>query len=59
MVIDFRRNKMTQNIEIMANLDSREELSEFANYLGIDYEDLYELKKTNKYEDIDFDDYSR
>lgn len=50
---------MTQEINQPVNLDKQEDLDEFAKYLGIDYEDLYELHHKFQNEDIDFDDWSR
>lgn len=52
---------MTQEEIKVVNLESKkDDLDEFARYLGVDYEDLYELNYRKKYyEDIDFDDYSR
>lgn len=43
----------------MTNLD-KENIEDFAKYLGVDYEDLYEFTYKKSYvEDIDFDDYSQ
>lgn len=50
---------MTQEIKELINLDTHEDLKDFAEYLGVDYEDLYQLHHKLQDEDIDFDDYSR
>ncbi len=52
---------MTQQEEKVVNLEKvKDDLGEYARYLGVDFEDLYELNyKKRYYEDIDFDDYSR
>lgn len=51
---------MTKESTDVINLDSKEELDGFARFLGVDYEDLYELGHTKRFnDDIDFDDYSR
>lgn len=50
---------MTQEIKELINLDKHEDLEDFAEYLGVDYEDFYQLHYKIQNEDIDFDDYSR
>lgn len=47
--------KMIQNIEELITLEHHQELKEFADYLGVDYEDYLE----HLHPDVDFDDYSR
>lgn len=47
------------NQQTKSKFDSKKELEDFANYLGVDFEDLYDLHYNNKYEDIDFDDWSK
>jgi diketogulonate reductase-like aldo/keto reductase len=51
--------KMIQETKDLVNLDKHEDLESFAEYLGIDYEDLYQLHHKIQNEDIDFDDWSR
>lgn len=46
---------MTQEI----NQIRQENLTDFAKYLGVDSEDLYQLYYKNDDEEICFDDYSR
>jgi len=50
---------MTQQIKELINLDNHEDLEGFAQYLGVDYEDFYEVHHKIQNEDIDFDDWSR
>ena len=51
---------MTNESKKRINLDSKEELDGFARFLGVEYEDLYELGHLKNFkDDIDFDDYSR
>jgi hypothetical protein len=50
---------MTQQIKELVNLDNHEDLEGFAQYLGVDYEDFYEVHHKIQNEDIDFDDWSR
>jgi hypothetical protein len=47
--------KMVQNIEELITLEHHEELRNFADYLGVDYEDYLEFL----HPDVDFDDVSR
>ena len=47
--------KMIQHIEDLITLEHHQELKEFADYLGVDYEDYLEFL----HPDVDFDDYSR
>jgi len=49
---------VNQETEKFKKTDSKE-LEDFANYLGVDFEDLYELHYNKKCDDIDFDDWSR
>ena len=53
-------NQMTyKETKKMTNLE-KENIEDFARYLGVDCEDLYEFTYQKSYvEDIDFDDYSR
>jgi hypothetical protein len=46
---------MVQNIEDLITKEHSEELRQFAEYLGVDYEDYLEFL----HPDVDFDDYSR
>jgi hypothetical protein len=46
---------MIQNIEQLIIRDQSDELKQFAEYLGVDYEDYLEFL----HPDVDFDDYSR
>lgn len=46
---------MIQDIENKIKKEHTEDLKEFANYLGIDFEDYLEFL----HPDVDFDDYSR
>ena len=46
---------MIQNIETTIKKEYVEDLKEFANYLGVDFEDYLEFL----HPDVDFDDYSR
>jgi hypothetical protein len=46
---------MIQNIEDIITLEYHQELKEFAEYLGVDYEDYLEFL----HPDVDFDDVSR
>jgi hypothetical protein len=46
---------MVQNIEELIAKEHSEELQQFAEYLGVDYEDYLEFL----HPDVDFDDYSR
>ncbi len=46
---------MVQNIEELITKQNVEELRQFAEYLGVDYEDYLEFL----HPDVDFDDYSR
>ena len=46
---------MIQNIEDLIAKEHTEELRQFAEYLGVDYEDYLEFL----HPDVDFDDYSR
>ena len=46
---------MIQNIEEIIKKEHIEELKEFANYLGVDFEDYIEYL----HPDVDFDDISR
>lgn len=58
MVIDG--DQMThRETKKMTNLE-KENIEDFAKYLGVDCEDLYEFTYRRSYvEEIDFDDYSR
>ena len=48
-----------ENKEFDSN-KKKEEIKEFSEYLGVDYQDFYEMTyKSTPIEDIDFDDYSR
>ena len=47
--------KVIQNIEDLITIEGHQELKEFAEYLGVDYEDYLEFL----HPDVDFDDYSR
>lgn len=51
--------EMTQEIKKLIDFDNQEDLEGFAQYLGIDCEDLYQLHRKIQNEDIDFDDWSR
>jgi hypothetical protein len=46
---------MNQNIQQVVETQRREELEDFARYLGVDYEDYLE----HLHPDVDFDDYSK
>lgn len=46
---------MIQNIEELITLEHHQDLRDFAEYLGVDYEDYLEFL----HPDVDFDDYSR
>ena len=46
---------MVHNVEELIELEDHKELQEFAEYLGVDYEDYLEFL----HPDVDFDDYSR
>jgi len=46
---------MIQNIGEVLDREHIEELQDFANYLGVDFEDYLEFL----HPDVDFDDYSR
>lgn len=46
---------MVQNIEELIALEHHQDLRDFAEYLGVDYEDYLEFL----HPDVDFDDYSR
>lgn len=46
---------MVQNIEELIALEHHQDLKDFAEYLGVDYEDYLEFL----HPDVDFDDYSR
>lgn len=46
---------MIQQIEELMLKDHHEDLKQFAEYLGVDYEDYLEFL----HPDVDFDDYSR
>jgi hypothetical protein len=46
---------MIQNIEELIVKEHHEELMQFAEYLGVDYEDYLEFL----HPDVDFDDFSR
>jgi len=46
---------MIQNIDEIIAKEQFEELHQFAEYLGVDYEDYLEFL----HPDVDFDDYSR
>jgi hypothetical protein len=46
---------MIQTVEELITKESFEELKDYANYLGVDYEDYIE----HLHPDVDFDDYSR
>jgi hypothetical protein len=46
---------MIQAIEELITLEHHQELKEFADYLGVDYEDYLE----HLHPDVDFDDVSR
>lgn len=46
---------MIQHIEELMLKDHHEDLKQFAEYLGVDYEDYLEFL----HPDVDFDDYSR
>ncbi len=51
---------MVDQIKKVDKFKKKEDFEEFAKYLGVDYEDLYELNyKKTYFDDIDFDDYSR
>jgi len=47
--------EMIQHIEELMLKDHHEDLKQFAEYLGVDYEDYLEFL----HPDVDFDDYSR
>lgn len=49
---------MTPKTKEPVILDKYKDLEDFAEYLGIDCEDLYELHGKKNYEDIEFDDWS-
>lgn len=51
----YWRGSMIQNIEQLIIRDQSDELKQFAEYLGVDYEDYLEFL----HPDVDFDDYSR
>lgn len=53
MVIEGK--SMIQNIEELMLLQHHEDLKQFAEYLGVDYEDYLEFL----HPDVDFDDISR
>lgn len=53
MVIDG--GLMLQNIEEKIKEEHIQDLKQFADYLGVDFEDYLE----HLYPDVDFDDYSR
>jgi hypothetical protein len=46
---------MIQQIQELIARDHQEDLKQFAEYLGVDYEDYLEFL----HPDVDFDDYSR
>jgi hypothetical protein len=46
---------MIQNIGELITLEHHQDLQDFANYLGVDYEDYLE----HLHPDVDFDDVSR
>lgn len=46
---------MIQHIEDLIIKENHEDLKQFAEYLGVDYEDYLEFL----HPDVDFDDYSR
>ena len=46
---------MIQQVEELITLEHNQELKEFAEYLGVDYEEYLEFL----HPDVDFDDYSR
>ena len=46
---------MIQQIEELITLEHHQDLKDFADYLGVDYEDYLEFL----HPDVDFDDYSR
>lgn len=46
---------MIQTVEELVTKNHFEELKEYADYLGVDYEDFIEYL----HPDVDFDDYSR
>ena len=46
---------MIQTVEDLITKEHHQELKEFAEYLGVDYEDYLEYL----HPDVDFDDYSR
>jgi len=53
--MDTKEVTMIQNIEELITLEHHQELKEFAEYLGVDYEDYLE----HLHPDLDFDDISR
>ena len=53
--MDIEEVTMVQNVEDLIQIENHKELQEFAEYLGVDYEDYLEFL----HPDVDFDDYSR
>ena len=53
--MDTKEIAMIQDIEDLIALEHHEELKQFAEYLGVDYEDYLEFL----HPDVDFDDVSR
>ena len=53
--MDIEEVAMIQNIEEIIQAEHHQELKEFAEYLGVDYEDYLEFL----HPDVDFDDFSR
>jgi hypothetical protein len=53
--MDTKEVTMIQDIEDLITFEHNEELKQFAEYLGVDYEDYLEFL----HPDVDFDDVSR
>jgi hypothetical protein len=53
--MDTKEVTMIQGIEDLITFEHNEELKQFAEYLGVDYEDYLEFL----HPDVDFDDVSR
>jgi hypothetical protein len=53
--MDTKEIVMIENIEELIVLEHQQELRQFAEYLGVDYEDYLE----HLHPDVDFDDISR
>jgi hypothetical protein len=54
-MVTNHRKKMMQNTQELVDFYKREDLEEFAKYLGVDCEDYIEYL----HPDVDFDDWSR